>query len=633
MTSVFHQNCSKNRPPPHNHRDNIVWSRESAAVKRSALHSGQFHGVPGGAFYDADGRRDRYSFDDDEFELSPHEIRLLPEIDHQAVRVSALTDDTDEWDRLPCLHSHDVWIHDDGRNDIKMGLHSQEETISQGHHLNGHDDHYNNAGHFHEIDFNEIQRPPSLFEEECYYDADDEYHHGAEPEMPIRQILIDGNNDDVIVYDDVSVSEIDDQSQRFVENESHCHPFRDTTKRSYEQYEENSPQDVIYRIEAVMGHLVNYLNRMEGPVLHEYKNPHSQNSDTDSTASQMESISSDFFLQLSKFNGSPFKNFDNVSRQRVFTSITLVMSFIHLLLLSNRTTTTREVYYVFVTHFRNQKECDSAILDVARILGVPRRALGLSASPKGWFCGCVEVTRRGTLPSGKDISGSIDGTALSSIQGLPITREWIERDDEGFTEDGVEIKVASKDAKVIVVIEKEGVYNRLAEERIFDKFPCIIVTGKGFPDLATRALVQTLHKELDLPVVGLCDSNPFGISVLALYHCAGDRMGVDGNLKYTVPIRWIGLRPSTVLSLEDRLPKEVFQKLTDLDHKRIEALLDETNLFLNEDREDEILAMRDEGYKVELEALYWLGPDFMGNWIIEQLLKIDDGREWERVAI
>lgn len=35
----------------------------------------------------------------------------------------------------------------------------------------------------------------------------------------------------------------------------------------------------------------------------------------------------------------------------------------------------------------------------------------------------------------------------------------------------MEIKVASKDARVIVVIEKEGVYNRLAEERIFDRFP------------------------------------------------------------------------------------------------------------------------------------------------------------------
>ena len=69
------------------------------------------------------------------------------------------------------------------------------------------------------------------------------------------------------------------------------------------------------------------------------------------------------------------------------------------------------------------------------------------------------------------MSGSIDGTALSSIQGLPITREWIDRDEKGLTDDGVEIKVSSKDAKVILVIEKEGVYNRLAEERIFDRFP------------------------------------------------------------------------------------------------------------------------------------------------------------------
>ena len=161
----------------------------------------------------------------------------------------------------------------------------------------------------------------------------------------------------------------------------------------------------------------------------------------------------------------------------------------------------------------------------------------------------------------------------------------------------------------------------------------ILVTGKGFPDLATRALVQSLHKELDLPVVGICDSNPFGISVMALYHCAGDRMGVDGNMKYSVPIRWIGLRPSMVSDLEDRLPKEVFQKLTDRDYKRIDALLDETHSFLNEEREDEILAMKEAGYKVELEALYWLGPDFMGNWVVSQLQSVDDESEWERVAI
>ncbi len=60
-------------------------------------------------------------------------------------------------------------------------------------------------------------------------------------------------------------------------------------------------------------------------------------------------------------------------------------------------------------------------------------------------------------------------------------------------------------------------------------FRCILVTGKGFPDLATRALVHTLYNELKIPVLGLCDGNPYGISVLALYRFAGDRMGVDGG--------------------------------------------------------------------------------------------------------
>ena len=60
------------------------------------------------------------------------------------------------------------------------------------------------------------------------------------------------------------------------------------------------------------------------------------------------------------------------------------------------------------------------------MLGVSRVSLGLSASPKGWFCGSLEITRRGTLPCGKDVSGKIDGTALPSVQGLPITKEWTE---------------------------------------------------------------------------------------------------------------------------------------------------------------------------------------------------------------
>ena len=87
-----------------------------------------------------------------------------------------------------------------------------------------------------------------------------------------------------------------------------------------------------------------------------------------------------------------------------------------------------------------------------------------------------------------------DGSNLPSVQGLPITREWIDGNDD--------FEIRSTNARCIVAIEKEGVYNRLSEDRFFEHYPCILVTGKGFPDLASRAMVHRLEQELDLPVYG-----------------------------------------------------------------------------------------------------------------------------------
>ena len=77
------------------------------------------------------------------------------------------------------------------------------------------------------------------------------------------------------------------------------------------------------------------------------------------------------------------KYFTNISQCRSLTSMVLVLSFVQKLLLSNRTTTNREVYYFFITYFRSQRECDLAISDVCSLLAVERISLGLAASPKG----------------------------------------------------------------------------------------------------------------------------------------------------------------------------------------------------------------------------------------------------------
>ncbi|CAB9505383.1 Meiotic recombination protein SPO11 [Seminavis robusta] len=353
--------------------------------------------------------------------------------------------------------------------------------------------------------------------------------------------------------------------------------------------------------------------------------------------------------------------FHNMTQCRAFSNILLVLAFCHNLLLSQRTTTTREVYYFYVTHFRSQRECDAAIVEAANLLRVPRSTLGLFASPKGWFCGCIQILREGRI--------AMDGKALSSIQGAPITQEWLssptqrdftidclvdaaqaENEDDSSTSNTQPAE--RRRAKCVLVIEKEGVYTRLAEDRIFEKYPCILVTGKGFPDVATRSFVHTLHRELKIPVYGLADCNPYGALVINTYQRGSERLGMDGGSRYSVPIRWLGLMPSQVADIgsgtstdgdddmmdeeatsrstgnrsnNPSLPPGVYQQLTDLDRKRLAQLLDEDHQFhgcgTNQDCYEELELMQENGYKVELESLNWLGMDFMSQWVHGALIE------------
>jgi len=286
-----------------------------------------------------------------------------------------------------------------------------------------------------------------------------------------------------------------------------------------------------------------------------------------------------------------------------------------------------------------------------------------TAGYKGWFCGCIHIIK--SHRKNKTAVATVDGTALSSIQGLPITREWIDRSTKNAiqvgssSDDGSNSNICddlsssqfptradgnrggvcasdfriSSNAKCILVIEKEGVYNRLSEDRFYDRYPCILVTGRGFPDLATRALVHTLHNELNLPVLGLCDCNPYGIGVLQTYQVGNStRLGrCDGGKRYGVPIQWVGLRPSLVCRMRRELPRVVFQKLTDMDKKRIDRLLCHGSIlspFLSNGRyayrrKEEVLMMKKMGFKVELEALNWLGMDYMCAWLEEVIQGYD----------
>uniref|UniRef100_K3XBK4 Topoisomerase 6 subunit A/Spo11 TOPRIM domain-containing protein n=1 Tax=Globisporangium ultimum (strain ATCC 200006 / CBS 805.95 / DAOM BR144) TaxID=431595 RepID=K3XBK4_GLOUD len=79
----------------------------------------------------------------------------------------------------------------------------------------------------------------------------------------------------------------------------------------------------------------------------------------------------------------------------------------------------------------------------------------------------------------------------------------------------------------IIIVEKDGIFSRLREDKFFDTLPSILVTGRGFPDLATRVFVSFLSRSLNIPVIGLSDCNPFGASIILTYKLGSARMPLE----------------------------------------------------------------------------------------------------------
>ena len=183
---------------------------------------------------------------------------------------------------------------------------------------------------------------------------------------------------------------------------------------------------------------------------------------------------------------------NSIQRSRCFSDIVYVMEFILQILCHDITKTLRELFYALKPRISTQEYSNRLVWKLANILGVSRRSLGIVASSKGLMGGCIVISRKTTLPSGEEVVNTMNGCTMLPSQDMHITCEWLERDENGWTSSSVKVNAATT-AKVILVVEKEGTFQHLLNARIFEAYPCILVTGKGYPDIAARALVWSLH--------------------------------------------------------------------------------------------------------------------------------------------
>ncbi|MFX1466540.1 MAG: hypothetical protein ACFFA5_08720, partial [Promethearchaeota archaeon] len=128
---------------------------------------------------------------------------------------------------------------------------------------------------------------------------------------------------------------------------------------------------------------------------------------------------------------------------------------IHELLSLGRHSTKRELFYTDVNLFEDQTVSDRAIEDLAVTLRTIRNATNIVASAKGKIIGRIRFVESGDL---------IDCTKMGT-GGKAITpfQDQIENIDS--------------DAEFVLLVEKDAAFMSLSEAKIYDRYPCILMTG------------------------------------------------------------------------------------------------------------------------------------------------------------
>ena len=163
--------------------------------------------------------------------------------------------------------------------------------------------------------------------------------------------------------------------------------------------------------------------------------------------------------------------FLNTSHVRKAAITTKVVELVHEVLSKGIHITKRDLFYTDVKLFKDQTESDAVLDDVACMVGCTRTSLHVVASDKGLVVGRIQYREAGDY---------IDCTKMG-IGGKAIP-PYVDK-----------ITDITSDADFIILVEKEAAYMRLAEDRFYNKYPCIVITGKGQPDVATRLFLRKIR--------------------------------------------------------------------------------------------------------------------------------------------
>jgi DNA topoisomerase-6 subunit A len=311
--------------------------------------------------------------------------------------------------------------------------------------------------------------------------------------------------------------------------------------------------------------------------------------------------------QLTLGNKSAKRYFFNVAHSKKFMQTLMVGAFCNSLLEENIHTSIRDMYYNLKrtlpqsdeNTFDDQADSDPLIVDLEVALDVLREQLHLTTDRKGIVAGNVVIQDRGD---------SIDWSKLGSGGwSIPSTVD--------------EISFKKVDAEFVLVVEKNAGFERLHEDKFWQKQKCILVGTGGQPSRGTRLLIQRLNSEHDLPVYVFCDNDAYGFYIYSVIKSGSISLAHVSDRISTPDAKFVGLTTSDVFNYN---LKKCTIKLKEVDIKRSKELLEYEWFKKNPKWQKEINLMLEKGVKAEIEALSHRGLKFMSEEYLPDKLKKGD---------
>ncbi|XP_057686562.1 meiotic recombination protein SPO11 isoform X2 [Corythoichthys intestinalis] len=295
-------------------------------------------------------------------------------------------------------------------------------------------------------------------------------------------------------------------------------------------------------------------------------------------------------LQMSSTNAVKAIRSDCPKTAQYFSQILKLLSVIYTLVQSNSYATKRDIYYNHPQLFGSQKTVDQIVDDVSCMLKMPRRALHVLATSKGLISGDLCYMEE----DGTRINCNSSSTAVAVSSNIA----------------GIRNIVSS--ARFILVVEKDATFQRLLQDGLCTTLsPCIMITGKGFPDVNSRLMVRKLWDVLQVPVFTLVDADPHGIEIMCIYKYGSVAMSFEAQ-NMTIPsVLWLGLLPSDLERLQ--VPRNALIPLTKTDENKLKSLLKRPYVMDQPEWLKEMELMQKNKLKAEIQSLTAIGPDFLTN--------------------